>query len=308
LVARVFDLESFLVERGVDNTTLLAFYHRQVRAVVVEDYLAGEAKQQRHRKLAEYFDCLPLYLEAGRSRIANIRKLAELPYQQAHAGLGHDLIRTLTDLAFMSCCVSVAGPQSLLDAYDLARLPGLIPETEVQCSLRSIQRAIQTATYILIHDPTQLAGQLLGRITLEGSPTIHKLLVQAEHWKGAPWLRPLYASLSPPGGPLLFTLSGHGATVETVVVTPDGRLAISGSDDGTAKVWDIERGRELYTLAGHEGWVKHIVVTPDGRRAVSAADSNILKVWDLSTGIELHTLQGDFFWTHAVAVRLTAVD
>jgi WD40 repeat protein len=197
---------------------------------------------------------------------------------------------------------------SSLDAYDLARLPGLIPETEVQCSLRSIQRAIQTATYILIHDPTQLAGQLLGRITLEGSRTIHKLLVQAEHWKGAPWLRPIYASLSPPGGPLLFTLSGHGATVETVVVTPDGRLAISGSDDGTAKVWDIERGRELYTLAGHEGWVKHIVVTPDGRRAVSAADSNILKVWDLSTGIELHTLQGDFFWTHAVAVRLTAVD
>jgi len=59
--------------------------------------------------------------------------------------------------------------------------------------------------------------------------------------------------------------------VRAVVVTPDGRYAISASTDRTLKVWDIstelnaglETGRELATVA-LEGMPNCITVAPDG--------------------------------------------
>ena len=77
-----------------------------------------------------------------------------------------------------------------------------------------------------------------------------------------------------------------------VAVTPDGRRAVSASDDKTLKVWDLESGRELRTLDGHSADVTGVAVTPDGRRAVSASWDKTLKVWDLESGRELRTLEG----------------
>ncbi len=50
---------------------------------------------------------------------------------------------------------------------------------------------------------------------------------------------------------LLRTLEGHSSTVGSVSVTPDGRRVVSGSDEGTLRVWDLESGRCLRTLEGH---------------------------------------------------------
>ena len=39
--------------------------------------------------------------------------------------------------------------------------------------------------------------------------------------------------------------------MNSVAVSADGRLALSGSYDGTVKVWDLTSGQELRTLKGH---------------------------------------------------------
>ena len=39
-----------------------------------------------------------------------------------------------------------------------------------------------------------------------------------------------------------------------VAVTPDGKRAVSASEDKTLKVWDLETGRALRTLEGHSAW------------------------------------------------------
>ena len=78
-----------------------------------------------------------------------------------------------------------------------------------------------------------------------------------------------------------------------MAVTPDGRRAVSASDDRTLKVWDLASGTELRTLAGHDHAVRAVAVTPDGRHAVSASVDRTLKVWDLASGEILSSLVGD---------------
>ena len=79
------------------------------------------------------------------------------------------------------------------------------------------------------------------------------------------------------------TLEGHLGAVKAVGVTPDGRRAVSASEDVTLRIWDLESGQLLRTLEGHLGGVE-VAVTPDGRRVVSGSKDKTLRVWDLESG------------------------
>ncbi len=99
-----------------------------------------------------------------------------------------------------------------------------------------------------------------------------------------------------------FSLEGHSFAVNAVAATPDGRRAVSASDDTTLRVWDLETGRSLFSLKGHSGEVNAIAVTSDGRRAVSASDDRTLRVWDLESGTSLFSLEGHSGPVYAMAV------
>jgi len=80
---------------------------------------------------------------------------------------------------------------------------------------------------------------------------------------------------------LLRTLWGHGYGVRALALTGDGRV-VSGSSDGTVKVWDLNSGQEQRTLSGHGGWVWALAVTVDGRvvsGSDAGSDDGTLKVW-----------------------------
>ncbi|MDP7000050.1 MAG: hypothetical protein QF569_28630, partial [Candidatus Poribacteria bacterium] len=51
------------------------------------------------------------------------------------------------------------------------------------------------------------------------------------------------------------------------------------SDDGTAKVWDAQTGKELLTLKGHDGGVMSAVYSPDGQRIVTVSRDGTAKVY-----------------------------
>jgi WD40 repeat protein len=78
-----------------------------------------------------------------------------------------------------------------------------------------------------------------------------------------------------------------------VAIAPDGRRAVSASDDNTLKVWDLESGRELRTLEGHSNAVDRVAIAPDGRRAVSASRDKTLTIWDLESGHTVATFTCD---------------
>lgn len=85
-------------------------------------------------------------------------------------------------------------------------------------------------------------------------------------------------------------LTGHTGSVDCVAVTDDGRLAVSGSDDETVRVWDVSSGACIRTLTmGSLGRVSTVAVSASGDVAL-VVSSGTLTVWDLRTGERAHTL------------------
>ena len=74
-------------------------------------------------------------------------------------------------------------------------------------------------------------------------------------------------------------LRGHAGAVYSAAYSPDRRRIVTGSEDGTAKVWDARTGAEVLTLRGHTGPVRSAAFSPDASRIVTAGDTTA-RIWD----------------------------
>ena len=88
----------------------------------------------------------------------------------------------------------------------------------------------------------------------------------------------------------LFDLSDRANAFLSLDVTPDGRRAVSGGEDKTVRVWNLETG-ESRVLRGHTNGIEAVSMTPDGQMAVSGSWDFAVRVWNLKTG-ESTLLQG----------------
>lgn len=69
------------------------------------------------------------------------------------------------------------------------------------------------------------------------------------------------------------------------------RFAITGSEDSTARVWDLQAPPRLDDQ-NHAGKVHCMSVGPDGATAVSVSADGCAMVWDVQSGNCRHTLKG----------------
>jgi WD40 repeat protein len=90
--------------------------------------------------------------------------------------------------------------------------------------------------------------------------------------------------------------------IYAVALTEDGKNALSGSDDGAVKVWDLVRDKLLFEFREHQELVSSVAVTPDGSKAVSGSWDETVKVWDLKEQKMMFTLKGHFGWVNSVAI------
>lgn len=85
----------------------------------------------------------------------------------------------------------------------------------------------------------------------------------------------------------LVRLEGHSDAIVSLAIAADGKRALSGSDDGTMRLWDLQNRCEVRVFAGHAGPVKAVAFAPDGKRLVSGGADRVVRVWDSESGKEL---------------------
>ena len=95
-------------------------------------------------------------------------------------------------------------------------------------------------------------------------------------------------------------LKGQSRGVRCLRYSVSGTHAVSGSEDGTVRIWDLETS-EARVLEGHEDWVQGVAISPDGRWLASASLDATIKVWSWKTGELRATLRGHAGFVHAVS-------
>jgi WD40 repeat protein/tetratricopeptide (TPR) repeat protein len=80
-------------------------------------------------------------------------------------------------------------------------------------------------------------------------------------------------------GPLL----SHKGAVLDAQFSPDDKLVVTASADGTAKVWSTTTGREILALS-HDAQVFSATFSPDGRYLATGGRDRMVRVWDLLSG------------------------
>ena len=87
----------------------------------------------------------------------------------------------------------------------------------------------------------------------------------------------------------------HDKPVNDASFSPDGRLALTASDDGTARLWRLD-GTSVRTMT-HGGRVQRAVFSRDGRMIATAGDDGVVRLWSARRGALVRVLRG-----HAGAV------
>jgi WD40 repeat protein len=85
-------------------------------------------------------------------------------------------------------------------------------------------------------------------------------------------------------------LEGHSREVHAVAYSADGKRALSGGNDRTVRLWNIEDGKELQRFTGHRNAVIAVAFGPE-ERILSASSQyqtadRVLRVWDAKKGRE----------------------
>ena len=86
-----------------------------------------------------------------------------------------------------------------------------------------------------------------------------------------------------------------------IAFTPDSRSLLSGSEDGTLRVWDVERGQCVHIMQGYAVSLYDVAWSPDGTPD-SPVQARILLVtiWDVDGLTPPRVLRGHSWIVYGV--------
>jgi WD40 repeat protein len=158
-----------------------------------------------------------------------------------------------------------------------------------------------------------------GQFALTGSGTGYNKEISVRLW-------------NPTTGEEIRRFEGHTGFIRLAVFSPDGRFLATSSGDNTARIWDVESGKELKKITGymignglafspdsrllafnqarivqiydlttgnlvrsfdgHNNFVSSIAFSPDGRFLLTGSQDKTARLWDVETGASLRQFTG----------------
>lgn len=95
---------------------------------------------------------------------------------------------------------------------------------------------------------------------------------------------------------------GHTGFITSVAFSPDGQTLVSGSEDKTVRLWNVQSGEMIgYPLIKHTGFVSSVAFSPDGQTIVSGSQDKTIQFWNIQAKPIGECLTG-----HMSAVRSVA--
>lgn len=95
-------------------------------------------------------------------------------------------------------------------------------------------------------------------------------------------------------------LRGHSHFVSSVVLSSDTQFALSGSWDGTLRLWELVSGATTKRFVGHEKDVLSVAFSADNRQIVSGSRDKTIKLWNTLGECKFTVDQGHTEWVSCV--------
>ena len=83
----------------------------------------------------------------------------------------------------------------------------------------------------------------------------------------------------------------HDGGVTSLALNGDGSRLVTGSADGTARLWVVRTGEELRVLRGHTESIVSVTFNRAGTRVATASTDSTARVWETASG-RPHVLEG----------------
>jgi dipeptidyl aminopeptidase/acylaminoacyl peptidase len=91
----------------------------------------------------------------------------------------------------------------------------------------------------------------------------------------------------------------HDEPIRVVAFSPDGKTILTGSNDTTARLWDLG-GNIIREFKGHGIWVHSAAFSPDGKTILTGSRDKTARLWDLGGNV-IRVFKGHNHYVNSVA-------